>query len=209
MTVNLVRSGPLYPGVPYAYASVAPRGSLIFTAGARPSTTGVKWSAPVTSGRRPAWPWPFRHRPAESGATLADVLKTTVFVASAERADLVAAWDVVSAAFGEHDAPSTLLGVAVLGCRPDSRDRSRRRRPGVSADTAPSQGESRAVPVGLDPGMAPPAHPDLQDVRHPPGGGAEPYLQAVRVRRAEAGQSGGSTVAACMYAGVPQQHTRG
>ncbi|HEX5288539.1 MAG TPA: RidA family protein, partial [Streptosporangiaceae bacterium] len=29
--------------------------------------------------------------------------------------DLVAAWDVVSAAFGEHDAPSTLLGVTVLG----------------------------------------------------------------------------------------------
>ena len=52
---------------------------------------------------------------AEAGATLADVLKTTVFVASADRADLVAAWDVVSAAFGEHDAPSTLLGVTVLG----------------------------------------------------------------------------------------------
>jgi len=34
MTVNLVRSGSLYEGVPYAYASVAPRGSLIFTAGA-------------------------------------------------------------------------------------------------------------------------------------------------------------------------------
>ena len=31
------------------------------------------------------------------------------------RADLVAAWDVISAAFGEHDAPSTLLGVTVLG----------------------------------------------------------------------------------------------
>ena len=29
--------------------------------------------------------------------------------------DLVAAWDVVSAAFGEHDAPSTLFGVTVLG----------------------------------------------------------------------------------------------
>jgi enamine deaminase RidA (YjgF/YER057c/UK114 family) len=43
------------------------------------------------------------------------VLKTTVFVASAERADLVAAWDVVRAAFGDHDAPSTLLGVTVLG----------------------------------------------------------------------------------------------
>ena len=36
MTVNLVRSGSLYTGVPYAYASVASRGSLVFTAGACP-----------------------------------------------------------------------------------------------------------------------------------------------------------------------------
>ena len=43
------------------------------------------------------------------------MLKTTVFVASPEQADLAAAWDVVSAAFGDHDAPSTLLGVTVLG----------------------------------------------------------------------------------------------
>jgi enamine deaminase RidA (YjgF/YER057c/UK114 family) len=43
------------------------------------------------------------------------VLKTTIFVASAEQADLVAAWDVIRAAFGDHDAPSTLLGVTVLG----------------------------------------------------------------------------------------------
>jgi hypothetical protein len=27
----------------------------------------------------------------------------------------VAAWDVVSEAFGDHDAPSTLLGVVVFG----------------------------------------------------------------------------------------------
>jgi enamine deaminase RidA (YjgF/YER057c/UK114 family) len=52
---------------------------------------------------------------AESGATLADVLKTTVFVASADRADLDAAWDVVHEAFGDYDPPSTLLGVTVLG----------------------------------------------------------------------------------------------
>ena len=52
---------------------------------------------------------------AAAGATLADVLKTTVYVASADRADLVTVWDVVSAAFGDHDAPSTLLGVATLG----------------------------------------------------------------------------------------------
>ena len=43
------------------------------------------------------------------------MLKTTVFVASAERDDLAVAWDVVSVAFGDHDTPSTLLGVTVLG----------------------------------------------------------------------------------------------
>jgi enamine deaminase RidA (YjgF/YER057c/UK114 family) len=52
---------------------------------------------------------------AAAGAALTDVVKTTVYVASADRADLVAAWDVVRAAFGDHDAPSTLVGVAVLG----------------------------------------------------------------------------------------------
>jgi enamine deaminase RidA (YjgF/YER057c/UK114 family) len=43
------------------------------------------------------------------------VLKTTVYVASAERTDLVAAWEQVRTAFGDHDAPSSLLGVTVLG----------------------------------------------------------------------------------------------
>jgi hypothetical protein len=38
-----------------------------------------------------------------------------VYVASSQRADLVAAWTVVRAAFGDHDPPSTLLGVQVLG----------------------------------------------------------------------------------------------
>jgi hypothetical protein len=52
---------------------------------------------------------------AASSATLADVLKTTLFVTSAQRADLVIAWEVIRAAFGDHDAPSTLLGDTVLG----------------------------------------------------------------------------------------------
>jgi enamine deaminase RidA (YjgF/YER057c/UK114 family) len=50
-----------------------------------------------------------------SGAGLADVVKTTVYVASQRREDLVTAWEVVRRGFGDHDAPSTLLGVAVLG----------------------------------------------------------------------------------------------
>jgi enamine deaminase RidA (YjgF/YER057c/UK114 family) len=52
---------------------------------------------------------------AESGAAIRDVLRTTVYVASADREDLVAAWREVAGFLGDHDAPSTLLGVAVLG----------------------------------------------------------------------------------------------
>jgi enamine deaminase RidA (YjgF/YER057c/UK114 family) len=52
-----------------------------------------------------------------AGADLTDVLKTTVYVATNEQADLVAAWDVVARHFGDHDAPSTLIGVSVLGYR--------------------------------------------------------------------------------------------
>jgi enamine deaminase RidA (YjgF/YER057c/UK114 family) len=116
MTINLIRSDSLYKDVPCAYASIAPRGSLIFTAGACPiddrgevvGVGDVRAQASLAVAN-------LATALAESGATLADVLKTTVFVASTEQADLVAAWDVVSAAFGDHDAPSTLLGVSVLG----------------------------------------------------------------------------------------------
>ncbi|WP_226351549.1 RidA family protein [Pseudonocardia sp. ICBG601] len=52
---------------------------------------------------------------AESGASLSDVISTRVLVASSEQADLVAAWEVVRDAFGDHDPPSTLMGVTVLG----------------------------------------------------------------------------------------------
>jgi enamine deaminase RidA (YjgF/YER057c/UK114 family) len=52
---------------------------------------------------------------AAAGASLEDVVSTRVLVASARRKDLVTAWGVVRAAFGDHDAPSTLLGVTVLG----------------------------------------------------------------------------------------------
>jgi hypothetical protein len=41
------------------------------------------------------------------------VVKTTVYVAAAERADLLEVWRVVHDAFRAHDAPSTLLGVRV------------------------------------------------------------------------------------------------
>ena len=52
---------------------------------------------------------------AAAGAQLTDVVRTTVYVATQRREDLVTAWEVVRRCFGDHDAPSTLLGVSVLG----------------------------------------------------------------------------------------------
>ena len=116
MTVNLIRSDSLYKGAPYAYASVAPPGSLVFTAGACPlDDKGEVVGAGDVRAQASLAVANLSTTLAESGATLADVLKTTIFVASTEQADLVAAWEVISMAFGDHDPPSTLLGVTVLG----------------------------------------------------------------------------------------------
>nr|WP_245720087.1 Rid family hydrolase [Nocardia uniformis] len=51
----------------------------------------------------------------EADAELENVISTRVLVASSQQADLVEAWEVVRDAFGEHDVPSTLMGVTVLG----------------------------------------------------------------------------------------------
>ncbi len=51
----------------------------------------------------------------EAGAELENVINTRVLVASSRQGDLVTAWEVVRDAFAEHDVPSTLLGVTVLG----------------------------------------------------------------------------------------------
>jgi enamine deaminase RidA (YjgF/YER057c/UK114 family) len=116
MTIHLVRSDRLYSDVPYAYASIAPRGSLIFTAGACPlDDEGQVVGVGDVRAQASSAVANLGIALAASGATFADVLKTTIFVASTERADLVAAWEVIEAAFGDHDAPSTLLGVTVLG----------------------------------------------------------------------------------------------
>jgi len=116
MAVNLIRSTRLFPGVPYAYAASASEGDLIFTAGACPLDEHGRVVAP--GDVRAQMGQALRNLQAaleESGAAVRDVLKTTVYVASGERGDLVTAWDEVAGFFGGHDAPSTLLGVTVLG----------------------------------------------------------------------------------------------
>ena len=116
MNVRLVRSSRLFPGAPYAYAAVAGQAGLVFTAGACPLDEHGQVTGPgdVAAQARQALA-NLRIALEESGARISDVVKTTVFVASSDRADLVAAWDEVAAVFAGHDAPSTLLGVTVLG----------------------------------------------------------------------------------------------
>jgi len=116
MSVELVRAPALSDEVPYAYAAVVAPGSLVFTAGACPLDDAGEVVAPGdVAAQAQVVMDNLVTALAASGCTLADVAKSTVYVASAERDDLVDAWQVVRAAFGDHDAPSTLLGVAALG----------------------------------------------------------------------------------------------
>ena len=114
-SVELVRSTTLTDTVPYAYAAVS-SGRLVFTAGACPLDQD---GAVVSPGDVAAQAQQVMANLAvalgAAGAGLIDVAKTTVYVASSSRTDLVTAWQVIRNAFGDHDAPSTLLGVAALG----------------------------------------------------------------------------------------------
>ena len=112
--MELVRVPRLTQSVPYAYAAVSPDG-YVFTAGACPLDADGAVVPGGVAEQAVAVMANLATALEAAGCSLTDVLKSTVYVASADRGDLVAAWDVVHAAFGEHDAPSTLLGVAVLG----------------------------------------------------------------------------------------------
>ena len=115
--MKLVRPAELTDSAPYAYAAVAPPGArLVFTAGACPLDAAGATVAPGDVAAQTEQVMEnLRIALQAAGAELDDVLKTTVYVASGDRSDLVTAWNVVKRHFGDHDAPSTLLGVATLG----------------------------------------------------------------------------------------------
>lgn len=117
MRVQLVRAPELAARAPYAYAAVTPPGRrLVFTAGACPLDAAGEIVAPGDVAAQAVQVMDnLEVALRAAGAELRDVAKTTVYVASDRRDDLVTAWHVVHDRFGEHDAPSTLLGVAVLG----------------------------------------------------------------------------------------------
>lgn len=114
--VQLIRSNQLAPA-PYAYAATAPAGSrLIQLAGACPiDADGSTASVGDVAGQARKCLQNLDIALAAAGAELTDVIGTRVLVATRDRAELVTAWDVVVRHFGDHDVPSTLVGVAVLG----------------------------------------------------------------------------------------------
>jgi enamine deaminase RidA (YjgF/YER057c/UK114 family) len=114
--IELVRPPDLAATAPYAYAAVTDPGRMVFTAGACPlDADGATVAVGDVAGQARQVMANLVTALEASGATLTDVLKTTVYVATTDRADLRTAWDVVRAAFGDHPAPSTLVGVTVLG----------------------------------------------------------------------------------------------
>jgi enamine deaminase RidA (YjgF/YER057c/UK114 family) len=116
-SVRLVHASELSDRAPYAYAAVAELPSRwVFTAGACPlDEHGVIVAVGDIAGQAEQVMANLRTALAVAGAHLTDVVKTTVYVATDRREDLLTAWEVVHHHFGDHSAPSTLLGVGVLG----------------------------------------------------------------------------------------------
>ncbi|MEU8798337.1 Rid family hydrolase [Spirillospora sp. NPDC048819] len=115
--VTLIRSSSLSDVAEYAYAATAPAGSrLIFLAGACPlNKDGSTAAVGDYAGQAAKAVENMQTALTDSGASLHDVISTRVLVASSRQQDLGTAWEVVRAAFGDHDVPSTLMGVTVLG----------------------------------------------------------------------------------------------
>jgi enamine deaminase RidA (YjgF/YER057c/UK114 family) len=115
--ITLIRSASLSSVAEYAYAATAPAQSrLIFLAGACPlNEDGSTAAIGDYAGQAAKAIENMRIALADAGASLEDILSTKVLVASARQEDLVEAWEVVRDSFGDHDVPSTLMGVTVLG----------------------------------------------------------------------------------------------
>lgn len=115
--VTLIRSAALSDVAEYAYAATAPaEARLIFLAGACPlNEDGSTAAIGDYAGQAAKAVENMRTALKDAGASLEDVISTRVLVASTRQEDLGTAWKVVRAAFGDHDVPSTLMGVTVLG----------------------------------------------------------------------------------------------
>jgi enamine deaminase RidA (YjgF/YER057c/UK114 family) len=115
--MTFVRSPQLYAGAQYAAAAGVPSADTwIFTAGACPlNPDGSTAAVGDYRGQAVKVMDNLALALEAAGAGLSDLVKTTIFVATADRADLARVWDTVKERVGDRDVPSTLIGVTVLG----------------------------------------------------------------------------------------------
>lgn len=115
--VKLIRSSKLSDRAEYAYAATAPADArLIFLAGSCPlNADGSTAAVGDYLGQARKCLENMNVALEAAGASIGDVISTRVLVATTKQSDLGAVWSVVRDTFGEHDVPSTLLGVTVLG----------------------------------------------------------------------------------------------
>lgn len=115
--VDLISSDQLTSGVAYAYAAAIEAPSkLVLTAGACPlDLSGATVAVGDVAGQTEQVMVNLRAALDAAGATPADVAKVTVYVATTRADELITASRVVHGHLGEHEPPSTLIGVIVLG----------------------------------------------------------------------------------------------
>jgi enamine deaminase RidA (YjgF/YER057c/UK114 family) len=103
----------LYPGTPYEYAAAAD--GLVFTAGACPlDADGVVVEGGLEAQAHAALDNLIEVLERE-GSSIDRIVKTTIYVATSDRDELVRAWSVVEARLAPTRPPSTLIGASVLG----------------------------------------------------------------------------------------------
>jgi len=114
--ISLIHSKNL-ASVDYAYAGRIPSGmDLLFLAGACPiNKNGEVPNLDDYELQAKLCVENLKEALKECDAALEDVVYTRVLVASHDRSDLVTAWEAIRKEFGNHDVPSTLSGVTVLG----------------------------------------------------------------------------------------------
>lgn len=117
--VTLIGSDVLAETPGYAYASVVGPGTrLVHLAGACPlEVDGSIAPGGDYAGQAAKCIENLISALAAVGGSLSDIAYTRVLVASARNEDLGTVWAVVRAAFADHEVPSTLFGVTVLGYR--------------------------------------------------------------------------------------------
>ncbi|MEH7254780.1 RidA family protein [Neobacillus niacini] len=116
--ISLIHSNHLAQ-VDYAYASRVPAGlELLFLAGACPLTKeGHVPESSAVEHQAKLCVENLKVALRECNATLEDIVYTRILVATQNQSDLLTAWKAIREEFGNHDVPSTLSGVTVLGYR--------------------------------------------------------------------------------------------